>query len=102
MKKSSFDHQSFEALRNKQLQSDTGLNNPHQQYVSLQISKSVHSRLFALLCKDQQDNALYNVDKFLHQILDKWEQEASEPNLPTVEAEPIPWRNRFQMTETQI
>lgn len=98
MKNTSFDHSSFGALKNKHSQSDTDLNNPHQQYVSLQIAKSVHSRLFALLCKNQQDNALYNVDKFLHQILDKWEQEASEPNLPPFEAEPIPWRIRFQMT----
>jgi len=96
MKNSTFDHQSSEALKNTLLQSDANLNNPHQKYVSLEISKSVHSRLFAALAASQKENALYNLDNFLHQMLDRWEQESFEQTPQTFEEKPSHWKNLLQ------
>lgn len=92
----SFDHQSYEALKNKLLQSDIDLTNHQGVYVSLEISKSTHSRMFVALSVHQKENALYNLDKFLHQVLDKWEQDAFQQNHECIAKKPSHWLNQFR------
>lgn len=92
----SFDHQSYENTRKRMTQSDINSNSLDQKYVSLEISKLVHTRLFRALSKDQKCNALYNLDKFLHQILDKWEQEEETLDFQIPVNEVSHWKSHFQ------
>lgn len=92
----SLDYQDGEALSNKLLQFDIDSNSLHHQYVSIEISKSVHSRLQEALSMDHNCGSLYNLDKFLHQILDKWQKDASAQSLQVSQEKPSDWRSQFR------
>ncbi len=83
------DPELYEKKESMKTQFDEVSHNAGSQFVTLEISKSVHSRLLRYLSRDQKNNALYNLDKCLHQILDKLDQDVLQQRVPSSAREPF-------------